>query len=133
MSSATIRNTINHHCFDLHQRPQPTKFLRERVLLVDGLLDVVDPGQDCPGPAVHSPTLALQRAEDVLRLPHQVRHLTHHQGQGGVGDELQLVLGVLGQKVVAVAARAHNPANISVSQSTYNFQILRSSHSKFLT
>ena len=111
-------NREHRHCIGLQRRLQPTKFLSEAVLLTDRLLEVVDPGQDRPGPAVHRPALLLQRAEDVLRLSDQVGHLPHHQGQGGVGDELQLVLGVLGEKVVAVSSRAHNPANISVSQSS---------------
>ena len=95
-------------------------------------MELVDPGQDCGGPAVHCPTLALQGTEDVLRLSDQVGHLAHHQGQGGVGDELELVLSVLRQEVVTVSARADNPANTSVrhSQAFYNFKILSSSLSK---
>ena len=93
---------------------QPTNDLCETVLVEERLLQVVDPGQDRPAPAVHRPALSLQGTEDVLRLSDQVAHLAHHQGQGGVGDELELVLSVLGQEVVTVTVRAHNPADISV-------------------
>ena len=87
-----------------------TEVLLQTVEAVDVSLDVVHPGEDCPGPHVHSLALSLQLTEHLLRLPHQLGHLPDQQGEGRVGHHLQLVLRLVRDEVTRVAGGSHDPA-----------------------